>query len=479
MKYFSLRKANDRTPVPTIPWRMYILIGVTGLLFTGMLGYGFQMSVRMNTVFTPLVNDTIKIRLKARIAAMMFEEMLNSGIVWNFETNWEPLDQAIQEIQYKMEKSRHQRWIFLSLRMGAVQPEIKRIENTLIELKYLAKKRLAVNDISLFNIDENRQYKQVYADLMSLINRLEDSLRLGMEENSRRFRYTQILLLTACLIMLVTAGIAFSMFERRKTRNLLSLFHAKEMMEKEIKQRKLVEQALYERTNALEQSNRDLEQYTHVVSHDLQEPLSVVISYLQLLNRRYHGRLDNDADEFIGLAVDDAQRMQSMIKALLMFSRVGRKANQTKSVSAEDILTQALENLSVTIQECKAVITHDILPKVMADESLLIQLFQNLIANAIKFRGEKQACIHISAERKSDKWVFSIQDNGIGINPKFFQRIFTIFKRLHTVAEYPGTGIGLAVCRKIVESYGGQIWLTSEPGTGTTFFFTLPIDEAI
>jgi len=115
----------------------------------------------------------------------------------------------------------------------------------------------------------------------------------------------------------------------------------------------------------------------------------------------------------------------------------------------------------------------------MADESLLIQLFQNLIANAIKFRGEKQARIHISAERKDDKWVFSIQDNGIGINPKFSQRIFTIFKRLHTVAEYPGTGIGLAVCRKIVESYGGQIWLTSEPGTGTTFFFTLPIDEAI
>ena len=232
-------------------------------------------------------------------------------------------------------------------------------------------------------------------------------------------------------------------------------------MEKEIKERKLVEQALSERTNELEQSNIDLEQYTHVVSHDLQEPLSVVISYLQLLNRQYYDRLDDDADEFIGFAVDGAQRMQSMIKALLMFSHVGMKANQTRSVSTEDILNQALENLSVAIQECKAVITHDILPKIKADESLLIQLFQNLIANAIKFRGEKQTCIHISAERKIDKWVFSIQDNGIGINPKFFQRIFTIFKRLHTVAEYPGTGIGLAVCRKIVESYGGQIWLTS------------------
>ncbi len=478
MKYFFLRNVNDSKPMSTIPWRMYVLICVAGILFTGMVIYGFQMAVRMNTVFTPLVNDTIKIRLKARIAAMMFEEMLNSGIVWNFEANWESLDQALQAIQKKMEKNRHQRLVFLPLRNAMAQAEINSIENTVVELKNLAKKRLAVNDKSMLNIDVNRQYQQVYADLISLLNRLEESLRLGMEENSRRFRYTQILLLVACFIALLTAGIAFSIFERRKTRNFLSLFHAKEMMKKEIKQRKLVEEALYERTNALEQSNRDLEQYTHVVSHDLQEPLSVVISYLQLLNRQYYNRLDDDADEFIGFAVDGAQRMQSMIKALLMFSRVGRKTNQTKPVSTEDILKQALENLSVAIHECKAVITHDILPKVLADESLLIQLFQNLIANSIKFRGEKQVCIHISAERKIDKLVFSIQDNGIGINPKFSQRIFTIFKRLHTVAEYPGTGIGLAVCRKIVESFGGQIWLTSEPGTGTTFFFTLPIDEA-
>ncbi len=479
MKYFSHTKVNKNTPVPTIPWRMYILICVTGLLFTGMVGYGFQMAVRMKTVFTPLVNDTIKIRLKTRIAAMMFEEMLSSGLVWDFETNWEPLDQAIQEIQKKIEENRHQRWIFAHLRNVTTQEEIKNIADTLVELKKLARKRLAVNDKSVFNIDVNRQYQQIYADLISLLNRLEDNLRLGMEENSRRFRYTQMLLLAACFMALLTAGIAFSIFERRKNRDLLSLFHAKEMMKKEIKQRKLVEQALYEQTHALEQSNRDLEQYTHVVSHDLQEPLNVVISYLQLLNRRYSGRLDNDADEFIGFAVDGVQRMQSMIKALLMFSRIDRKSNPIKSVSTENILNQSLENLSVTIQESKAVITHDRLPKVMANESLLIQLFQNLISNAIKFRGEEQAHIHISAELKIDKWIFSVQDNGIGINPKFLERIFTIFKRLHTVAEYPGTGIGLAICRKIVESYGGRIWVTSDLGKGSTFFFSLPRDEVI
>lgn len=475
MKYFSLEKADQNTPVPSIPWRMYILICITGLFFTGMVGYGFQMAVRMNAVYTPLVNDTIKIRLKARIAALMFEEMLNSGIVWNFETSWEPLDRAIQEIKKKMEKKRHQRWIFVPMRNVTAQNEIEIIENTLVELKKLAKKRLAVNDKSMFNIDVNRQYQQVYANLISLLNRLEDNLRLGMEENSRRFNYTQILLLSTCFIALLIAGIAFSIFERRKNHDLLTLFHAREMMKKEINERKLVEQALFERTNALEQSNRDLEQYTHVISHDLQEPLSVVISYLQLLDRQYSKRLDNDADEFIGFAVDGARRMQSMIKALMMFSRVGRKSNKIKPVNTENILKQALENLSVAIEENKAVITHDMLPEVMADESLLIQLFQNLIANAIKFRGEKQAYINISAELKNDKWIFSVQDNGVGINPKFFERIFTIFKRLHTVAEYPGTGIGLAVCRKIVESYGGRIWLTSEPGKGTTFYFTLPV----
>jgi len=454
---------------------MYILIGVTGLLFISILGYGFHITERMNTVFVPLVNAAVKTRLEAKIAALMFEEMNSTGIVWNFETNWEPLDRAVQNLHNRLQKSRHTRWIFLPFRASAIQLEIVGVQDNLAELKNLAKKRLSTDGVSLLNLDVKQRYHHVYTQLMAQLKHMEISLRRVMEENSRRFRYTQISLLIACALISLTAGIAFFRFERRRTRHLLAIFRAKEMMKKEVEERKRVEQALSMRTKALEQSNRDLEQYTYVVSHDLQEPLRMVTSYLQLLARRYHGRLDKDADQFIDFAADGAQRMQVMIKALLQYSRVGTNVKTAKSVNTDKILNQTLANLTVAIGECNAVITRNLLPKVWADESQLVQLFQNLVSNAIKFRGEIPVRIHISAERQADDWVFSIRDNGIGIDPNFSERIFAIFQRLHTAVDYPGTGIGLAICRKIVEHHGGRIWVSSESGAGATFFFSLPI----
>ena len=205
----------------------------------------------------------------------------------------------------------------------------------------------------------------------------------------------------------------------------------------------------------------------------------MVTSYMQLLARRYHGRLDKDADQFIDFAVDGAQRMQAMIKALLEYSRLGTKAKSAKFVNTDKVLNQVLANLKVATEECNAVITRDLLPKVWAVESQLIQLFQNLLSNAIKFRGEIPVRIHIYAERQTSDWIFLIRDNGIGIDPNFSERIFAIFQRLHTAADYPGTGIGLAICRKIVEHHGGRIWVSSEPGAGATFFFSLPTDGVL
>jgi DNA-binding LacI/PurR family transcriptional regulator/signal transduction histidine kinase len=225
----------------------------------------------------------------------------------------------------------------------------------------------------------------------------------------------------------------------------------------------------------LARSNRELEQFAYVASHDLQEPLRMVKSYLQLIERRYARQLDEDADEFIAFAVDGAERMQTLIHDLLEYSRVTTHGKPFAPTDCAAVLNHALNNLKVAIEESGAVITHDGLPTVMADETQLTSLLQNLIGNAIKFRKkETQPEIHISAERTGAEWAFSVRDNGIGIDSGYFERIFMIFQQLHSHEEYAGTGIGLAVCKKIIERHGGRIWVESEPGKGSTFYFTIP-----
>lgn len=237
-------------------------------------------------------------------------------------------------------------------------------------------------------------------------------------------------------------------------------------------------QALEESLAELARSNHDLQQFAYVASHDLQEPLRMVASYTQLLARRYKSRLDADADEFITYAVDGAIRMQKLINDLLAYSRVQTQGKVFGPTDCQAVVERACANLRTLVDESRAVVTRDPLPVVMADEPQFLQLFQNLIGNAIKFRGEEPPHVHISAEPKTREWLFSIRDNGIGINPQYADRIFLLFQRLHSGAEYPGTGIGLALCKKIVERHGGRIWVESQFGKGATFSFTIPIHEA-
>jgi PAS domain S-box-containing protein len=225
----------------------------------------------------------------------------------------------------------------------------------------------------------------------------------------------------------------------------------------------------------LARSNAELQQFAYVASHDLQEPLRMVTSYLELLERRYKGQLDPKADQFINYAVDGAVRMQTLINALLTYSRVGSTTQSYEAVDLAGVLQDVLTNLQVTIAQNSAVITHDPLPQVQGDRIQLIQLLQNLISNGIKFRREDTPHIHIGAKRLSDKWLFSIHDNGIGIEAQYTDRIFIIFQRLHSRAEHPGTGIGLSICKKIVERHGGNLWVESQLDQGSTFYFTLPL----
>ncbi len=243
---------------------------------------------------------------------------------------------------------------------------------------------------------------------------------------------------------------------------------------RDITLRKQMEEELQKTLADLERSNNELAQFAYVVSHDLQEPLRMVVSYVQLLEKRYKGKLDSDANDFIWFAVDGATRMRQLINDLLEYSRLSSRGKPFEPIETEEVLANALANLQKTIEENAANIDHGPLPTLIADGSQLNRLFQNLIGNAVKYRGEEMPRIHVGAEQINGEWVFCIQDNGIGIDLQYFERIFKIFQRLHNRTEYPGTGIGLAICKKIVERHCGRIWIESEPGKGSKFYFTIP-----
>jgi signal transduction histidine kinase len=240
--------------------------------------------------------------------------------------------------------------------------------------------------------------------------------------------------------------------------------------------RRQAEEDLARKVEELARSNADLEQFAYVASHDLQEPLRMVAAYTQLLAERYRGKLDENADKFIGYASEGALRMQTLIQDLLAFSRVGRNDIASGRVDCDAAMEEVLKSLGPAIQESGAVVTHGELPAVWADRSQMIQVFQNLVGNAIKFRGKEPPAISVQAEKAGQHWLFSVSDNGIGIAPEYAENIFVVFQRLHARTEYPGNGIGLAICKKIVERNGGKIWVEAQAGHGSVFKFTMPCD---
>jgi light-regulated signal transduction histidine kinase (bacteriophytochrome) len=243
----------------------------------------------------------------------------------------------------------------------------------------------------------------------------------------------------------------------------------------DITERKTSEERLVKMMGELKRSNDDLQQFAYVASHDLQEPLRMVASYTQLLARRYKGRLDSDADEFIAYAVDGSNRMQVLIRDLLAYSRAGTNGKALREVASESALKEALANLRATIKDSGADVTYDPLPTVTTDSVQLAQVFQNLVGNAIKYRRAELPHVHVSAAKNGgDEWIFSVRDNGLGIDSQYFERIFVLFQRLHGREEFEGTGIGLAICRKILQRLGGRIWVESQPEKGSTFYFALP-----
>ena len=273
--------------------------------------------------------------------------------------------------------------------------------------------------------------------------------------------------------------LAFQVEEKGKRADELALINAERLAANtelafQVEEKGKRADELVEINAELARSNAELEQFAYVATHDLQEPLRAVASCVQLLQKRYEGQLDEHAQEFITHAVDGTKRMQTLINDLLAYSRISTHAQEFAATDCEVVLEEALANLMVAISESGAVVTRDPLPTVSGDATQLTQLFQNLIGNALKFRGDPPPKIHVGAALENGDWRFSVADNGIGLESQYFERIFQVFQRLHTRKEYQGTGIGLAICKKVVERHGGRIWAESQPGEGATFCFTIP-----
>jgi light-regulated signal transduction histidine kinase (bacteriophytochrome) len=263
---------------------------------------------------------------------------------------------------------------------------------------------------------------------------------------------------------------------QQRTRELET---ANEQLRKVIAQREVAEETLLRTAEDLKRSNLDLEQFAYVASHDLQEPLRAVAGYVRLLEHRFPEKVDAKTREYIAGAAEGATRMEQLITDLLTYARLDLAGRTFKSANLGTPLETALRNLQFSIRAASAAVTSDPLPTLPVDESQIVELFQNLIGNALKFRGEHPPQIHIGARPEEGRWVIWVRDNGIGMEAQYFQRIFQVFQRLHTRRQYPGTGIGLAICKKIVERHGGTIWVESQPGQGSTFFFSIPARSGI
>ncbi len=473
------QNSENRSPSPgnVLPARVYLTISGIGAMILSIILGDFLLGDRLVSLDAPMVNAVTRIKMEAAITGLMVEEVLSDGIIRGLEESYKPLDAAVAALRRMTEEQTGWKSALLPDQRFAFRKSIDEVERKRVVWSTSAKRRAREGDHPLVLTEAKKQYQSAFSEFMAVVDRLDQLLRNNLDGSTKRFHQIQWALIFFCLVLTFLGGAVFYRFESQRSRYLQELLLTSERLAAEAQDHMRTARELARKTEEMERSNKDLQQFAYVASHDLQEPLRMVSSYVQLLQRRYQGRLDADADDFIGFAVEGATRMQHLIQDLLSYSRVNTHGHPPSPTDVGEVIRRVLTNLRLAIDESGARITHGSLPVVEADATQLVQLFQNLIANAIKFRGEPPPHVRISAEKEDAFWLFSVRDNGIGLDPEFADRIFTIFQRLHSRKDYPGTGIGLAICKRIVERHGGSIWVKSAHGEGSTFYFILPAGE--
>lgn len=469
-KYATITWSIEKKTVVTLGLASVILVSLNALFYWSFIKQK-QTSERVNKS-----QQTLQ-KLEGILSAVKDAETGQRGyLLTGRESYLEPYNIAtktinpqIKELKKLLASDPNQQQQ-LSILEPLVQKKITELKET-IDLKKIQDAK-AAREIVLTNQGQEfmDRIRAAIQDMESKESKQLQNWLKAKEEEAQRVQVLFLLGIVLNLIAfyLVCHAIQQETNERRQAE--ASLKQLNEQLDSKVQERTA---ELKEVNTSLLLSNRELEQFAYVASHDLQEPLRAVNSYTQLLARKYQGNLDAKADKYIGYIVEGSTRMQQLINDLLELSRVGTRCKDLKPTDCEAVLSQVLDNLKVALAENNALITHDPLPTVMGDQTQLIQLFQNLIGNAIKFRGEEPPRVHVSAVQQEHEWAFEVCDNGIGMEAEYFERIFMIFQRLNSRKEYPGTGIGLAVCKKIVERHGGRIWVESTLGSGTTFHFTL------
>jgi len=452
------------------------------LIFDGVLSY---RSMIQNDEDLRWVTHThiVKEKLDAVLNNLLDIETGMRGFILTGEGSYlEPYNKAFVQLPQTVKEVRE-----LTADNPVQQSALDRLEPLITERADSARDRIDICTRegletavkSMRNGPGSQPMNQVREQLYQMKQEEDRLLLLRTQEAAKSSQNTKIVIVTGEVLAIAFLGLAGIVVgqeigQRRRAEMEVRILNAD--LERRVADRTA---ELNERAKDLARSNSELQQFAYVASHDLQEPLRMVASFTQLLAKRYSEQLDDDARDFINYAVDGATRMQTLISDLLNYSRVGTQGNPLVPTDSEALFKRVLETLQFSIEESGAVIVSDTLPMVMTDPQQLGQLFQNLLSNAIKFHGEKPPNVRISTERDGNEWKISVRDCGIGISQEHADRIFIIFQRLHNKTEYPGTGIGLAICKKIVERHGGRIWIEPSPGGGATFCFTISAAEKL
>jgi len=456
-----------------------VLLGLGSMILVGLNGLFYWSFIQQKETTERVAQSRLTLqKLESVLSSVKDAETGQRGyLLTGQESYLEPYKLALKKIDQQIEQLKtltvadpYQQQQIVSLKPLIAQK--------LVELKETIDLKQNQGFDAAVSIVLTNQGKVLMDQIRNTIEQMQgetnEQLQNWLKAREKTVHGGQLIFLLGIVLNLLAFYLVYRAIQQETTERRqaeASLKQLNEELEARVQERTA---ALNEANASLVHSNRELEQFAYVASHDLQEPLRAVNSYTQLLARKYEGNLDAKADKYIGYIIEGATRMQQLINDLLSFSRVGTRAKELEPIACEAVLSQVRDNLMVAIAETNAVVTHEPLPTVMGDETQLIQLLQNLISNAIKFRREEPPRVHVSAVQRENEWAFEVRDNGIGMESEYFERIFMIFQRLHSRSEYPGNGIGLANCKKIVERHGGRIWVESTPGVGTTFHFSIP-----